>query len=58
MYRLKDISDMAQQWRGPAALLVDLDLVPSTHMVGHSHLLTPVPGDMMPSLTFTGTMCI
>ena len=44
---------MAQWLRALAALPKALSSIPSTHMAGHSCLLTPIPGDLTPSHTHT-----
>ena len=51
-----------QLWAGEAALrltaltalLEDLSLTPSTHMVAHSHLLAQLQGSPSPLLAFVG----
>jgi hypothetical protein len=45
---------MAQQLRTPDAIPENPGSIPSTHMVVHNCLLTPVPEELLPSLGCCG----
>lgn len=51
MYEWSGAGEMAQRLRALAALPEVLGSIPGTHLVAHNKLQTPVPGDLMYSLS-------